>query len=763
MSHVCWVPVLIPYYFTMWFQNALTTRLFTSQVDQLTADHWGECALPFTQATMVRTYQRKSERQSWDQDNMVKAIHAVKSKQMGAKAASNAFGVPRTTLRDRLKNKNAIVTDSQNGFIGGFQRVFSAEQEDELCDYILKMEELLMGLTIEDVRYVAFQLAEKNSLSHPFNKENKLAGADWYYNFIHRHPLLSLRTPEATSAARARGFNRTNVKSFYDLLDQLMTKYNFGPGQIYNTDETAITTVQGNTPLIIGRRGKKQIGCLTSAERGTLVTAMICNNAAGNYVPPMLIFPRVRWKAELLDGAPPSSIHGCHKSGWMTIDLFTQWFQHFLQATSPTAEKPVLLVLDGHSTHTKNIQVIDLARANNVHILCLPPHCTHKLQPLDVTFMKPLNMNYDEAVRIWLREHPGRTVSIYQIAEIFGKAYLKAAKALTAVSGLDKTGIFPFNPNLFEDADFAGAEPTDQPVVDAYEQAHGVDAGDDMTTTRPADVATPGPSHMESICVRHPQDQDTATPTEDAITADCSTPLPVRSTTTNEHAVPSGQRVRPADIIPIPHVTATGIRKKSGRRAGATAILTSSPYQANLLSIMKNTPVPKVKTTGPSLSSKKPSQATQKAGKPQRKKARQTSPENNSSSESSSESEVSELGISSDSDPVSSDSDVNDFDEAKKGDYVLVKFAKKQRATYYCGQILDIDEDEAQTQFLRRCDLHKGGQTHFRWPENDDCSWHKVEDIVFKFPKPVKVGGTNRTSEKLTFGLSLAYFDSCLQ
>ena len=84
------------------------------------------------------------------------------------------------------------------------------------------------------------------------------------------------------------------MKAFFDLLVPLVEKYDLGPEQIYNVDETGITTVQGKMSKIIGRRGKKQIGSMTSAERGVLVTAVVAINAAGNYVPPLFIFPRVR-------------------------------------------------------------------------------------------------------------------------------------------------------------------------------------------------------------------------------------------------------------------------------------------------------------------------------------------------------------------------------------------------------------------------------------------------------------------------------------
>ena len=215
---------------------------------------------------------------------MQQAIDACENGLMGYGKASKEFHVPRSKLRDRIKKKNIVRTGSSKGFVGGFQPVFSPNQEDELCRYILDMEEMLLGLSRDDIRSLAYQLAQKNGIANRFREENEKAGTDWYYGFMRRHPQLSLRTPEATSAARARGFNRISVNAFYNLLEQLMHRNRYGPGQIYNVDETGITTVQGQSSRIVGRRGKKQVGCLTSAERGVLVTAVICMNAMGNYI-----------------------------------------------------------------------------------------------------------------------------------------------------------------------------------------------------------------------------------------------------------------------------------------------------------------------------------------------------------------------------------------------------------------------------------------------------------------------------------------------
>jgi len=84
----------------------------------------------------------------------------------------------------------------------------------------------------------------------------------------------------------------------------------------------------------------------------------------------------------------------------MDANVFTRWLQHFIQIVKPTEELllMVLLILDGHNTHTKNVEAIDKARNGNVIMLSLPKHTTHKAQPLDKTFFKLLQTYNDEAV-----------------------------------------------------------------------------------------------------------------------------------------------------------------------------------------------------------------------------------------------------------------------------------------------------------------------------------------------------------------------------
>lgn len=331
----------------------------------------------------------------------------------------------------------------------GRKPVFSQEIESELVKYSLEMESRFWGLTRLDLRSLAFQIALKNNIPNKFNVLAKCAGRDWLYGFCKRHrEILSLRTPTGTSFDRAKGFTRQNVSLFFNLLEDEYIKHNFSGTRIWNVDETGLSVVQSRQPKVIAQKGKRQIGAMTSAERGSLITVITCMSAGGSFVPPYFIFPRKNSHPLLMKDAPPGAKSSCHLSGWVQIPIFTNWFKHFLEFTKLTKEDPVLLILDGHYSHTRNIEVLDLARENGVVILSLPPHSTHKMQPLDKTFMGPLKVYYSDEVRRFTRDQ-ARKVTVYDLVGLFTKSYLRVQTGQIAISGFRSTGIFPLDKNIF--------------------------------------------------------------------------------------------------------------------------------------------------------------------------------------------------------------------------------------------------------------------------------------------------------------------------
>ena len=60
-------------------------------------------------------------------------------------------------------------------------------------------------------------------------------------------------------------------------------------------------------------------------------------------------------------------------------------------------------------------------------------------------------------MRLWLRDHAGRSLGEDQVAHIFGEAYQAAASIRNAVNGFRKAGIEPFNREVYKEVDFSGS------------------------------------------------------------------------------------------------------------------------------------------------------------------------------------------------------------------------------------------------------------------------------------------------------------------
>ncbi|XP_065673859.1 uncharacterized protein LOC136090813 [Hydra vulgaris] len=230
-------------------------------------------------------------------------------------------------------------------------------------------------------------------------------------------------------------------------------------------DETNLSTVPKSRHKIIAAKGKRQVGFLSSAEKGVTTTGVFCMNAAGNFLPPMVIFKRKRMKDELKDGAPSGSVFACNDSGWIDTELFEKWIYHFITYVKPSKDHPILLILHGHATHTKNLNAILKASKSGVIMLSLPPHTTHRMQPLDISVFKPLQTYFEQEVKKWLRLNPGRGITKFQVCNLMGLAFPKVASMCNAISGFGTPGIWPFNRDAFGDHEFAAFAIRDENLV----------------------------------------------------------------------------------------------------------------------------------------------------------------------------------------------------------------------------------------------------------------------------------------------------------
>ena len=327
-------------------------------------------------------------RGKYSSEDLLKAVHEVSTKKIGFNQACIKFDIPKPTLKRHLDGQVKRGATYQQ--VNGRLPVLDSRIETELSEHLRYLDDHYFGLTIKQVCKLVYEIAEKNGLPHPFNRVKKEAGKKWFYNFRKRHPELSLRSPENTSIARLTGFNETNVYGFFDKLEALIDEHKFDATTIFNMDESGFSTVQKKAAKVLSTKGKRRVGTVTSGERGVTTTFVCCANATGFFVPPMIIYKRARDHPALGRNKPPGSLVKVSESGYINSDLFVQWLEHFISHVRPSTEKKVLLLLDGHTTHSMNLKAINLARENGIILLQLPAHTTHRLQPLDVGIFGPL-------------------------------------------------------------------------------------------------------------------------------------------------------------------------------------------------------------------------------------------------------------------------------------------------------------------------------------------------------------------------------------
>ena len=209
--------------------------------------------------------------------------------------------------------------------------------------------------------------------------------------------------------------------------------------RIFNLDETWGTTVQ-KVPKVVATKGLKQVGQITSRERGELVTVCVIVSASGQTLPSAFVFPRKNFKEFMMHGSPEGSLGLVDLSGWMTAANFIKVMKHFITNVRPSKDHQVVLIMDNHQSHL-SYEALSLAKENFIHTIILPPNTSNKTQPLDRTVFGPMKTHYNQLADSWMVRHVGKLITTYQIAELAGTALTKAATPDNVISGFRVSGV----------------------------------------------------------------------------------------------------------------------------------------------------------------------------------------------------------------------------------------------------------------------------------------------------------------------------------
>ena len=282
------------------------------------------------------------------------------------------------------------------GAVSTAHAIFSEILEKDLASHVSFLADQYHGLSLEKCKELAYEFTVKNKIKVPESwLASKKAGKGWWLGFKKRQNL-ALRTPEATSIGRASAFNQHNVTMYFSNLSIALDKYKFEGRQIFNVDETGVTTVQ-NPKRVVTAKGTKNVGSITSAERGELVTAVYSVCASGSVVPPLLIFPRKNFYEHFICGGPEGCIGAATSSGWINEKAFLKYLDHFSKHIHCSPTNMVLLIPDNHESHI-SLGAIDKCKELGIVFFTIPPHTSHRLQPLDKSVFGPFKSAYNNAI-----------------------------------------------------------------------------------------------------------------------------------------------------------------------------------------------------------------------------------------------------------------------------------------------------------------------------------------------------------------------------
>ena len=576
------------------------------------------------------------------------------------------------------------------------RQIFTASQEKMLSEYLLKCSKMCYGKSTRDLRDLAYEIAQINNISMPTSWHvHKAAGVDWMRAFLKRNKELSIRQPEGCSLSRMTSFNKHNVSIFFDNLDDVLNRtVSFADGsRIWNLDETSTSTVVNKCRKIIGGKGVKSLNVATAGEKGTLVTTCCFINAMGNTMPPAMVFPRVNFRDHMINGAPAGTLGLASPTGWMVAELFPRVIEHFIKYSGATLNNPVLLIFDNHASHF-SIQALNMAKESGVVILTIPPHSSNKMQPLDVSCYAPFKAYYSDAVDSWNKQNPGRVFSIYEVATCVGIAHEKAMTPATIKNGFRKCGIYPFDRNVFTEADFLLSAVT--------------------FVEDPKTASSSAPTASSSSISNQNSTSEVVVPSLSA---------------SDDKITNESPFIGPAHILGYPKAQPKQ-NKRRPREKGRSLIATDTPEKR---SIEEKALVSQKKT--------------------KRKLFEKVTEEEEKDDET-----LSNIWSDTSSDGaigfMEEETTVNfgELDRSpKEGEFVLVEFKSKQMV-YYVGKVLKEihNEAELEIQFLRRSLKQTN---YFFFPQVDDIATVAINDIKLILPNPSTSKGTKRTKSLLNFEL----------
>jgi hypothetical protein len=279
-------------------------------------------------------------------------------------------------------------------------------------------------------------------------RDGKPTGTNWTTKFIQRRPELKTKFSRRYDYKRAQCEDPEIIRDWFRLVQNVVAKYGILEQDIFNFDEAGFAMGVVATAKVVTsseRRNRPKTAQPGNREWVTIIQGI---NSGGWTIPPFIIFKaQAHLSAWYEDsGLPADWVIALSDNGWTTNEIGLEWIQHFDQFTKDrTVGRYRLLVLDGHESHL-SVQFQEFCKAKEIITLCMPPHSSHILQPLDVGCFSPLKKAYGKQIENLVRVRINHITKL-EFLPAFKEAFKAAFTEQNIKSGFRATGLVPYNPD----------------------------------------------------------------------------------------------------------------------------------------------------------------------------------------------------------------------------------------------------------------------------------------------------------------------------
>ena len=365
---------------------------------------------------------------------MILALGALQNdKKLSLRAVAKLYNVPVTTLHDRRTGRPARRDIMPNS------KKLTQSEEEAIVQYILELDTRSFPPRLRGVEDMANQLLRV--------RDAPPVGKLWAHSFVKRQPELRTRYTRRYDYQRAKCEDPKVIGEWFALVQNVKAKYGIVDDDIYNFDETGFMMgiiFAGMVVTTSDSRGKAKLAQPGNREWATVTQGV---NAIGWAIPPFIIlaaqYHLANWYTEC--NLPADWRIATTDNGWTTNAVGLDWIKHFdLHTASRTKGKYRLLILDGHESHYSTEFELH-CQQNNIITLCMPPHSSHLLQPLDVGCFGPRKQAYGREVEDLMRAHINH-VSKLEFLCAFREAFFTSITERNIQGGFAGARLVPYNP-----------------------------------------------------------------------------------------------------------------------------------------------------------------------------------------------------------------------------------------------------------------------------------------------------------------------------